>query len=79
MIIALTFLAFLTVALLVYVTISVVEERSAQARVLRDRLASIDMAKDRRPSEELEFLRCKICWSPRNRSPGCNGSCCRRE
>jgi tight adherence protein B len=57
MITTLAVLAFLAVALLFYVAASAANERSAQARLLRERLASIEMAKARRPSEELDLLR----------------------
>jgi tight adherence protein B len=50
-------LAFVAVALLAFAIVSAMDSRSAQARLLRDRLASIEHAQSRRPSEELDLLR----------------------
>ncbi|MCI0354414.1 MAG: type II secretion system F family protein [Acidobacteria bacterium] len=48
---------FVLVAMLVFSLASGLDERTARARMLRDRLASLDRAQDRQPSEELALLR----------------------
>jgi len=50
-------LVFVAVALAVFVLGSFLDQRSAQARVLRERLASVQRAAEREPSEELGLLR----------------------
>jgi tight adherence protein B len=57
MITAISVLAFLAVALIAFVLFSIYEDRTAEARLLRDRLASIDQAQVRRSSEDLDLLR----------------------
>jgi len=49
--------AFVVVALVVFVAGSLLNERNAQARLLRERLASVEKAAERKPSEELALLR----------------------
>ncbi|HZQ68891.1 MAG TPA: type II secretion system F family protein [Terriglobales bacterium] len=51
------FLAFLVVALLVFAVGSLLDERSARARLLRERLATVQKAAERAPDEELALLR----------------------
>jgi tight adherence protein B len=48
---------FVLVAMLVFSLASGLDERTARARMLRDRLASLDRAQERAPSEELAILR----------------------
>ncbi len=48
---------FVLVAMLVFSLASGLDERTARARMLRDRLASLDRAQERQPSEELALLR----------------------
>jgi tight adherence protein B len=48
---------FVLVAMLVFSLASGLDERTARARMLRDRLASLDRAQERKPSEELALLR----------------------
>jgi len=48
---------FIVVALAVFAVASFLDQRSAQARLLRDRLASVQKAAEREPSEELALLR----------------------
>src|SRR5262245_40645546 len=48
---------FVLVAMLVFSLASGLDERTARARMLRDRLASLDRAQERGPSEELALLR----------------------
>ena len=50
-------LATVLVAMLVFSLASGLDERTARARMLRDRLASLDRAQERAPSEELAILR----------------------
>ncbi|MGA8491289.1 MAG: type II secretion system F family protein [Terriglobales bacterium] len=50
-------LVFVVVALGVFVVASLMDQRSAQARLLRERLASVQEAAARAPSEELALLR----------------------
>jgi tight adherence protein B len=55
-----TFLAvivFLAVALAVFVAASLLDQRSAQARLIKDRLATVQKAAERAPEEELALLR----------------------
>jgi tight adherence protein B len=54
---AIVALAFLAVAAIAFVAVMAVENRSERARVLRERLASIDQAQARQHSEELQLLR----------------------
>lgn len=51
---------FVVVALLVFVVGSLFSERDARARLLRERLASVDKAAERKPSEELALLRDEV-------------------
>ncbi len=48
---------FVLVATIVFSLASGLDERTARARMLRDRLASLDRAAERQPSEELALLR----------------------
>ena len=48
---------FALVALVVFSLASGLDERTARARMMRDRLASLDRAQERQPSEELALLR----------------------
>ena len=48
---------FVVVSLAVFVTGSLLDQRSARARLLRERLASVQKAAERQPSEELALLR----------------------
>ena len=48
---------FVLVATVVFSLASGLDERTARARMLRDRLASLDRAQERQPSEELALLR----------------------
>ncbi len=50
-------LVFVIVALVAFVVGSLMDQRSAQARLIRERLASVDKAAERAPSEELALLR----------------------
>jgi tight adherence protein B len=50
-------LVFIAVTLLVFLVGGLFDQRSARARLLRDRLASVDKAVERKPSEELALLR----------------------
>ena len=51
------FLVFLVVALGAFAVGSLLDERRARARLLRDRLSSVQKAAERQPSEELALLR----------------------
>ena len=57
MLIVVTILVFAVVALVVFGIGSFFDQRSAQARLLRERLASVQKAAERQPSEELALLR----------------------
>jgi Flp pilus assembly protein TadB len=50
-------LVFVVVALGVFAVASLFDQRSAQARMLRERLATVQEASSRQPSEELALLR----------------------
>ncbi|HEY7615288.1 MAG TPA: type II secretion system F family protein [Terriglobales bacterium] len=50
-------LAFIVVALAVFVVFSVIDQRNARARLLRDRLAAVQKAAERQPNEDLALLR----------------------
>ena len=50
-------LIFVVVAVGVFVVASLMDQRSAQARLLRERLATVQEAASRQPSEELALLR----------------------
>jgi tight adherence protein B len=50
-------LVFVVVALAAFAGLSLLDERNERARVLRDRLTSVDKAAQRQPSEELALLR----------------------
>jgi tight adherence protein B len=50
-------LVFIVVALLVFAVGSLLDDRSARARLLRERLATVQKAAERAPSEELALLR----------------------
>jgi tight adherence protein B len=53
----LAILVFIVVALGVFVVASLMDQRSAQARLLRERLATVQESAVRQPSEELALLR----------------------
>jgi len=57
MVIVVVILVFLLVAAGVFAAGSFLDQRSAQARLLRDRLASVQRAAERQPNEELALLR----------------------
>jgi len=57
MLIVVVILVFVTVAALTFAVAMFLDQRSAQARLLRERLASVDRASDRAPSPELALLR----------------------
>src|ERR1700686_5119578 len=50
-------LVFLVVALGTFAVASLLDQRSAQARLIRDRLAAVQKAPERDPNEELALLR----------------------
>ncbi|MGO9677169.1 MAG: type II secretion system F family protein [Candidatus Sulfotelmatobacter sp.] len=52
-----TFLVFVVVALAAFAGLSLVDQRRAQARLIRDRLATVQKAPTREPDEELALLR----------------------
>jgi tight adherence protein B len=54
---AITVIVFLVVVVAVFVGGSILDERRARARLLRDRLAAAQKAPEREPSEELALLR----------------------
>ena len=49
--------AFVIVTVLIFVVFSLLDKRSEQARLLRDRLAAVQKAAEREPSQELALLR----------------------
>jgi tight adherence protein B len=51
------FLVFVVVALAVFAVLSLVDQRRAQARLIKDRLATVQKAPEREPDEELALLR----------------------
>ena len=51
------FLVFLVVALATFAVISLLDERRAQARLIKDRLATVQKAPERDPDEELALVR----------------------
>jgi tight adherence protein B len=51
------FLVFIVVALATFAVASLFDQRSAQARLIRDRLATVQKAPEREPDEELALLR----------------------
>jgi tight adherence protein B len=52
-----TFLVFVVVALAAFAGLSLVDQRRAQARLIRDRLATVQKTPEREPAEELALLR----------------------
>ena len=50
-------LVFIVVALAVFAAVSLIDERRAQARLIRDRLATVQKEPEREPDEELALLR----------------------
>src|SRR5271165_4726830 len=50
-------LVFVVVALATFAVVSLLDERRAQARLIRDRLATVQKAPERDPNEELALLR----------------------
>jgi tight adherence protein B len=57
MVVLITVIVFAVVAGAVFMIGSVLDQRSARARLLRDRLAAVQKAAEREPSEELALLR----------------------
>jgi tight adherence protein B len=57
MLVVIAILVFAVVALGAFAGFSLLDERSSQARVLRERLSSVEQAEQRKPSEELALLR----------------------
>src|SRR5437899_10385580 len=57
MLAAIAILLFLIIALVVFAVFAAFDQRNAHARLLRERLAAIDQAQTRAPSEELAMLR----------------------
>src|SRR5450755_1260646 len=57
MVVLITVIVFAVVAGSVFLIGSVLDQRSARARLLRDRLAAVQKAAEREPSEELALLR----------------------
>lgn len=53
-------LAFVVVAAGIFAGFSLLDQRNARARLLRDRLAAVQKAADRQPDEELELLRDEV-------------------
>ena len=51
---------FIVVALAAFVVFSLMDERSSKARLLRERLSSVDKAPEREPGEELALLRDEV-------------------
>ena len=51
---------FVVVALAVFVIFSLLDERSSKARLLRERLSTVDKAPEREPGEELALLRDEV-------------------
>jgi tight adherence protein B len=51
------FLVFVVVALATFVAVSLLDQRRAQARLIKDRLATVQKAPEREPDEELALLR----------------------
>jgi len=51
------FLVFVVVALAMFAVLSLVDQRRAQARLIKDRLATVQKAPERDPDEELALLR----------------------
>lgn len=50
-------LVFVTVALVAFIAGSLVDQRNARARLIKDRLATVQKTPEREPNEELAFLR----------------------
>src|SRR5258708_35390880 len=50
-------LVFVVVAVIVFVAGSLLDQRSARARLIRERLATVQKAPERAPEEELALLR----------------------
>lgn len=57
MIVVIAILVFVAVTMLVFAGISFLDDRNAQARVLRERLTSADHAEERKPVDDLALLR----------------------
>src|SRR5271155_2431890 len=51
------FLVFVVVALAIFAVLSLFDQRRAQARLIKDRLATVQKAPEREPDEELALLR----------------------
>jgi tight adherence protein B len=51
---------FVVVALAVFVVVSLLDERSSKARLLRERLSSVQKAPEREPGDELALLRDEV-------------------
>ncbi|HXZ32801.1 MAG TPA: type II secretion system F family protein [Terriglobales bacterium] len=57
MVMAIVIMVFVAVALIVFVAAMLLDQRSAQARLLRERLASVQKTNQREPNQELALLR----------------------
>lgn len=57
MLMVIVILVFIAVALIVFVAAMLLDQRSAQARLLRERLATVQKTNQREPNEELALLR----------------------
>src|SRR5689334_17943438 len=57
MLVVIAILVFAVVALGAFAVFSLLDERSSRARVLRERLSSVEQAEQRKPTEELALLR----------------------
>jgi tight adherence protein B len=57
MVMVIVILVFIAVALIVFVAAMLLDQRSAQARLLRERLATVQKSNSREPNEELALLR----------------------
>jgi tight adherence protein B len=57
MLVTISLLVFIVVALAAFAMGTLLDERQARARLLRDRLAAVQKAAERQPSEELALLR----------------------
>jgi tight adherence protein B len=60
MIVLIAVLAFIVVAAGVFAGFSLLDQRNARARLLRERLAAVRKAAERQPDEELELLRDEV-------------------
>jgi len=79
-------LVFLVVALAAFAIGSLIDQRSARARLIRERLATVQKAPERDPEEELascatnnsaRFRRSTLCSAAPPASPPCRMLCCK--